>query len=80
MKSKPIARERVYQIINDIAEDMGVYTKAELVQVVNRLQDRLCQLVHLHSIAETEIMIAHLECATKISEISRKCRDKMAES
>lgn len=78
MKTKPISEERIAQIINDIAEDVGNYTKAELVQVVNYLQDEFCKLSNNYANEHADMLIAHLDCVQKISKIAGKHNKRLA--
>jgi hypothetical protein len=57
MKTKPITKERILQISNDIAEDMGSYTKKELIQVVLYFKDEADQaLANYHSVRDNTII------------------------
>ncbi len=47
--TKPVTTERILQISNDIAEDMGNYTKAELVQAVLYWMNQNSKAVNAHN-------------------------------
>ena len=48
MNTNQISEDRILQIANDIAENMGSYTKCELIQCVTYFQDQLQKAIQEH--------------------------------
>jgi propanediol dehydratase small subunit len=63
-----IPEERILQISNDIAEDMGCFTKPELIECVKYWQDSYCKASGMAVSVRTE---AVLFSARAIKEIQK---------
>lgn len=53
--------DRILQISNDISEDMGSYTKAELVEVVRYWMRRHDAAINAHNSYRNQMIIRTLE-------------------